>query len=171
MGTNSIKKFEEEVLFTKDDIEYIKSFFNGWEIASVYNGNESSQDFNFRKCFTSYKSKDKKLINFLVKKLNSFGVKSISDGIQLLKYKEGHYFRAHRDNSTDKFRWRFKSLVTQLSKSSEYEGGELLIKGRPIKKQLGNTVMFDSNNSHEVLELTKGTRYTMVAWLTKDDII
>jgi len=171
MGINSIKKFEEEVLFTQTDIGYIKSFFHKWTEGFVHDGEESFKDYRYRKCFSTIPIKDKELIKFVVNKLKPFGVKSINHGIQLMKYGEGNYFRTHRDYSPTKYSWRYKSLVTQLSESSEYEGGTLLIKGRPMKKDLGNTVMFDSNIPHEVMELTKGTRITMVLWLSKEDII
>jgi len=61
------------------------------------------------------------------------------------------------------------SLVVQLSDPSEYEGGDLKLHlantPTTITKQRGMTVFFPSHTLHEVTPVTKGERYSLVAWV------
>jgi PKHD-type hydroxylase len=62
------------------------------------------------------------------------------------------------------------SLVVQLSHPSDYEGGELQIKtdanNSTVKKQRGFIVAFPSYTLHQVTPVTKGTRQSLVAWIS-----
>lgn len=62
------------------------------------------------------------------------------------------------------------SLVLQLSDPNEYEGGELqlLTSKEPtsIQKQRGLIVAFPSWTVHQVTPVTKGTRQTLVTWIS-----
>lgn len=62
------------------------------------------------------------------------------------------------------------SFSIQLSDPSTYEGGELLIHNseHPIvaNKQLGCINFFPSYVMHEVTPVTKGTRYSLVGWIS-----
>jgi PKHD-type hydroxylase len=61
------------------------------------------------------------------------------------------------------------SFVLQLSDPSEYDGGELRLhcSHHPIAipKQKGLVAFFPSYMLHEVTEITKGNRYTLVGWV------
>ena len=61
------------------------------------------------------------------------------------------------------------SITVQLSESDVYEGGELLLwtSSKPIEtlKNLGTMIAFPSYVLHEVTPVTKGTRYSLVAWV------
>jgi PKHD-type hydroxylase len=61
------------------------------------------------------------------------------------------------------------SIVLQLSDPSEYEGGELKLhtSNNPItiQKEKGYVVTFPSYTLHEVTPVTKGNRYSLVAWV------
>jgi PKHD-type hydroxylase len=64
------------------------------------------------------------------------------------------------------------SMVIQLSDPSEYEGGDLEIQplylGPPdptVLRKQGNVVVFPSFLMHRVTPVTKGTRYSLVAWM------
>lgn len=61
------------------------------------------------------------------------------------------------------------SIVTQLSCPDEYEGGELNLftsnEPTTIKKEKGMIVSFPSYILHEVTPVTKGERYSLVAWV------
>lgn len=61
------------------------------------------------------------------------------------------------------------SLVVQLSSPHEYEGGELKLytghEPHVIKKELGLVISFPSYTLHEVTPVTKGERYSLVAWV------
>lgn len=82
---------------------------------------------------------------------------------------EGCY-KAHTDPNVWKNPHNRKlSIVVQLSDPSEYEGGELKLHNSheptPITKQRGMVVMFPSYTLHEVTPVTKGERYSLVAWV------
>jgi len=64
------------------------------------------------------------------------------------------------------------SMVIQLSDPSEYEGGDLEIQplhlGSPdpvVLRKQGNVIVFPSFLLHRVNPVTKGTRYSLVAWM------
>lgn len=61
------------------------------------------------------------------------------------------------------------SMSLQLSDPNDYEGGELLLhlSNNPtvISKQKGLMVFFPSHTLHEVTPVTKGERYSLVAWI------
>jgi PKHD-type hydroxylase len=61
------------------------------------------------------------------------------------------------------------SVVLQLSDPSEYEGGELRLYSSQepiiIHKEKGYVVTFPSYTLHEVTPVTKGERYSLVAWV------
>lgn len=64
------------------------------------------------------------------------------------------------------------SMVIQLSDPSDYEGGNLEISpwifGPPSSDQLktqGTVIVFPSLIQHRVTPVTKGTRYSLVAWM------
>ena len=62
------------------------------------------------------------------------------------------------------------SLSLQLSDASEYEGGELLVthgsKPDVARKNRGSITFFPSYIMHEVTPVTKGTRKSIVGWVT-----
>lgn len=62
------------------------------------------------------------------------------------------------------------SMVLQLSEPSEYEGGELqiLTKREPtnMKKKRGLITVFPAWTLHQVTPVVKGTRQTLVAWVS-----
>jgi len=88
---------------------------------------------------------------------------------QYLSSEEGNY-HAH----TDPAPWslphnRKLSMSLQLSDPNDYEGGELLLhlshNPTVISKQKGMMVFFPSHTLHEVTPVTKGERYSLVAWI------
>lgn len=62
------------------------------------------------------------------------------------------------------------SVVLQLSDPSDYEGGELQLftssQPQVVKKQKGLIVVFPSYTVHQVTPVTKGTRQSLVAWVS-----
>lgn len=82
---------------------------------------------------------------------------------------EGKY-----DRHVDPLTWniphnRKLSVVIQLSDPSEYEGGDLILyqgkEGMNIEKKKGMCVFFPSYTLHECTPVTKGQRYSLVAWV------
>jgi PKHD-type hydroxylase len=110
----------------------------------------------------------------VVRSLNAdyfgFDLFGFTEGFQFTKYEapSGHYSK-HIDKMFGKT-IRKLSITVQLSDSSEYEGGdlELTLGGKPdvMDKALGKAIAFPSYVLHEVKPVTKGTRYSLVAWVT-----
>jgi len=78
------------------------------------------------------------------------------------------------DKHVDPLQWdiphnRKLSVVVQLSDPSEYEGGELILynskNGSKIEKKKGMAVFFPSYTLHECTPVSKGKRYSLVAWV------
>lgn len=108
---------------------------------------------------------------------------------QFLVYRPGDYFRPHRDNSdsedtSDYARARAVSVVTFLNGEGEddasYEGGALTFYelmgtardgskvGLPLSARPGLLVAFDATAIHAVSPVTRGERFTVVTWFTRE---
>ena len=89
--------------------------------------------------------------------------------IDLLKYSIGGKYSVHTDHYT--ISPRHLSVIINLN--DDYEGGDLIFtdqKEKEIKRlklDKGSIVFFPSNfmYSHGIEPITKGTRYSIVAWL------
>jgi len=89
--------------------------------------------------------------------------------IDLLKYSVGGKYNVHTDHSTDTP--RHLSIIMNLN--DEYEGGDLIFTDQKekeikrIKLTKGSIVFFPSNfmYPHSIQPITKGIRYSIVAWL------
>ena len=89
--------------------------------------------------------------------------------IDLLKYSPGGKYELHTDNHT--FTPRILSVIMNLN--DEYTGGDLIFgdqKNQEIKRlklEEGSIVFFPSNflYPHSIQPITKGKRYSIVAWL------
>lgn len=89
--------------------------------------------------------------------------------IDLLKYNVGGKYEIH----TDSFSTSPRLLSIIMNLNNEYEGGDLIFtdqKNTEIKRlklDKGSIVFFPSNfmYPHSIQPITKGTRYSIVAWL------
>jgi len=107
--------------------------------------------------YTFYKAKFPKMVS---SKINQ---------IDLLKYSPGGKYEIHIDHYTTTA--RHLSIIINLN--DEYEGGDLIFtdqKEKEIKRLKlgkGSIVFFPSNfmYPHGIQPITKGTRYSIVAWL------
>jgi len=93
-------------------------------------------------------------------------ISELGEEIQFTKYSEDEYYNWHIDFTPENN--RKLSASVQLSDSSDYEGGELEFgpdMGVASKDQ-GTVIVFPSFMSHRVKPVTRGTRYSLVAWIT-----
>jgi Rps23 Pro-64 3,4-dihydroxylase Tpa1-like proline 4-hydroxylase len=89
--------------------------------------------------------------------------------IDLLKYNSGGKYEIH----TDHFTTSPRHLSVIINLNDNYEGGDLIFtdqKEKEIKRlklSKGSIVFFPSNfmYPHSIQPITKGTRYSIVAWL------
>ncbi len=89
----------------------------------------------------------------------------IDTGYQILRYQEGGYYVQH----TDSFKEQQRSVSCSLHLNDEYEGGNFGFFDRQMQVRAGKgaAVMFPSNFMfpHEIMPVTKGTRYSIITWL------
>jgi len=85
-------------------------------------------------------------------------------GYELLRYKEGQFYTQH----TDSFKARPRAVSCSFALNDDYEGGEWGFFDREmvIKAPKGSAVLFPSNfmYPHEIMPVTKGTRYSIITW-------
>ena len=90
--------------------------------------------------------------------------------IDLLKYDVGGQYNYHTDSSD--LDYRILSIIINLNEN--YEGGDLVFADQFLKEtkrvslKTGSVVMWPSNffYPHKIEPLTKGKRYSIVAWLS-----
>jgi len=93
-----------------------------------------------------------------------------SERLQFSAYGAGEYYDWHVDlGAHPPFSNRKVSVSIQLNDPSEYDGGELEIsvgtKNRIATRDKGAVILFPSYALHRVLPITRGTRYSLVAWI------
>jgi len=97
-------------------------------------------------------------------------VPSLSDPIQLLRYDadEAAHFRWHADTLPSDMTRKI-SIVVPLSLPAEYEGGELQFNQggvlSSVKQVPGRPIAFPSWLVHQITPVTRGQRYSLVAWI------
>lgn len=163
----------QEILFTKEDVEHIKSFvnFDNFQQSKISNSyGKVIVDEKIRKT-KALGIKDQELTNFVIEKLKKWNVKRIGDTIQFLNYGKGDFFTKHRDriDGIEDTYNRYMTLIVQLSEQKDYEGGNMYVNDILFEKEIGNSIMFDSGLEHEVLEISSGQRLVMVMWLSVND--
>ena len=85
-------------------------------------------------------------------------------GYQLLKYPEGCFYIQH----VDSFKASPRAVSCSFILNDDFEGGEFAFFDRELKYKLekGDALLFPSNfmYPHEVMPVTKGTRYSIITW-------
>jgi len=106
----------------------------------------------------------------LNKRFFNFDVYGMTEGFQFTKYEApSGYYGLHVDRGLG-ITPRKLSVTIQLNDSADFEGGNLsLYEGnKPTEPPMhqGKMVLFPSYVLHEVKPVTKGTRYSLVCWIT-----
>lgn len=89
--------------------------------------------------------------------------------IQFTEYTEGQFYSWHRDMGSGKQSIRKLSQVVHLSPQEAYAGGRLEIfqaDSGNIPHEQGSVVCFPSFEVHQVAPVTRGTRYSLVCWIS-----
>ncbi len=127
-----------------------------------FHSTDADIEFAFRRVTDAILSVNSQFFNF-----DLFGM---MEGFQFTRYDApaGHY-GMHIDKMLNS-PVRKLSLTVQLSSPDDYEGGELALQiskdADLMPKELGKMIVFPSYVLHEVRPVTKGTRYSLVAWVT-----
>jgi len=86
------------------------------------------------------------------------------------EYKEGRGYRKHIDRSNKAAHLKDREISVIFGLNDDYEGGHLLFHRQEVKITLGHgdVIVFPSGytHPHEVTPVTKGTRKTIVTWLS-----
>jgi len=99
-----------------------------------------------------------------------FDLFGLTEGFQFTKYDApSGFYGMHIDKMLNGV-VRKLSITIQLSAPEDYEGGELALQFTKdpvlMAKEQGKLFAFPSYVLHEVRPITKGTRYSLVAWIT-----
>ncbi len=90
----------------------------------------------------------------------------VLETIQLAEYTPGDHYDIHFDGFAETK--RKLSLTVQLSRPDDYEGGllQLGLPNNPVTgiTEKGSAICFPSWMPHQVESVTKGARYSLVAW-------
>ena len=106
------------------------------------------------------------------------------ESMQITKYKPGSFYGWHIDGSSDclsvynnpdnKFMYgKVRKLSMTILLNGNYQGGEFQFAHynkldnkveTPVFKNAGSVIVFPSFIEHQVAPVTKGTRYSLVAW-------
>lgn len=85
-------------------------------------------------------------------------------GYDLLKYTKGQFYVQHCDS----FYTHPRAVSCSFALNDNYEGGEWAFFNQKIKikPKVGSVIMFPSSFQypHEILTVTKGTRYAIITW-------
>jgi len=88
--------------------------------------------------------------------------------IQIARYSEGNYYDWHLDIGEKLSSTRKLSITVQLSDPADYDGGELQLftytKEKPTRN-IGSVIIFPSFLTHRVAPVTRGVRWSLVAWV------
>ena len=100
----------------------------------------------------------------------NFDISGLIEGLQFTHYKgKGNYYGKHLDSMYGGV-IRKLSVSIQLSDPKKYKGGDLILhtgnKGDIMRKDQGTLFIFPSYTLHEVTPVTKGTRYSLVSWIS-----
>ena len=179
---------------TKDELDLVLDFINTeveWEVTTVFRSGgdtgESDVRTGTRFCMDDehpvtevmHQAMNRALMNYADEIVNisdafynyptpgSYATTSYREGIQLLKYEEGQYYRKHIDiapwKDSPEFHRTF-SIVLYLNDT--FEGGRTMFPHRGFKPKAGQALIFPSNwcFPHECETVTSGTKIAAVTW-------
>ncbi|MBT3536221.1 MAG: 2OG-Fe(II) oxygenase [Rhodospirillaceae bacterium] len=93
-----------------------------------------------------------------------------ADNFKIGRYdgSEAGHFRPHRDNIVPELAWRRFAMSLLLNDASEYDGGGLRFaeySDHIYGANEGDAVIFSCSMLHEVMEVTRGSRYILLTFL------
>ena len=115
----------------------------------------------------------RRLTDYLVdlnKQFFKFDLFGFIEGLQFTCYKAPDNFYTKHTDLFMNGPVRKLSMSLQLTDPNEYKGGDLRLhladEPTILAKDQGKLYVFPSYTLHEVTSVTKGTRYSLVAWIT-----
>ena len=97
-----------------------------------------------------------------------FSVQHMTD-FRINRYSEGGFMSRHVDNIHHSHgqQYGYPQVSVLLYLNDDYEGGEFYVANKRFEPEKGSGIIFPSNFMfpHEAKTVTKGTRWSIVAWL------
>lgn len=165
--------------FTEDECEQIIKHCKQHKLNAAKINKENNLDLSYRDSNISFVGPENiewvydRLIGIcenLNQRFFNFDLWGMAEGLQFTEYRapKGKY-NSHIDKIFDG-RIRKLSMVVQLTDPKKYKGCdlELLTSDDPIKisRERGYLVLFPSYVLHRVAPIEKGTRHSLVSWIT-----
>jgi len=163
----------QEIILTKDECKSIIDLCNQnhFERSKILDVEDVIQLTDERTSYEYDLEVNDYIENLLLPKLQPFNVKSLPDYLKVIRYEIGQEFKYHTDNGGI-YNYRKKSVSIQLSE--DYTGGEMNVWYRDgdvlFNKTIGNMIMFDSDLPHQIFPIRSGVRYSLVFWLSKENL-
>lgn len=171
------KYFTINEFLSKDECDLIiKKYKNEIELkpGEVISGLDTKirkSSVGFIKNIELIDNKLKKILkdNIPIKGFNATGLSPY----QFTKYEVDDYYHWHTDSDDAGYKNRYCSIVIQLN--DDYKGGYLQLKNSnndvyTFEKKIGNLSIFFSNILHRVTSVESGIRYSLVNWVSLENI-
>jgi predicted 2-oxoglutarate/Fe(II)-dependent dioxygenase YbiX len=104
-------------------------------------------------------------ITSYIQKFKTFNIEK-DEGYTLLRYETGQYIKSHIDTGSSELNKR--KISCSFCLNDNYSGGEFAFFNKEyiLKLKKGSILLFPSNFMfpHEVLEVTSGTRFSIITW-------
>jgi len=141
-------------------------------IIKHYEDKLNHEDDNLRDLFL-YHEKDED--SWLWKEVGPFIQRNMGmnykliERVAVLKYEVGCHFKEHEDGPFNSSIAEYSGRRlpyhiyggVELSNEDDFEGGEFMVANKPVEFRTGRMFTHDFNTSHEVKEVTKGTRWAI----------
>jgi hypothetical protein len=90
----------------------------------------------------------------------------IIEAPRILRYDVNDLFEWHHDRDPRALPLRAVTVILPLSDPVDYDGGELTVRGCPvdIPRARGSLIAFPAALLHRVSPITRGVRWSLVAW-------
>jgi len=166
---------QELILFSKEDCDWLLTKAGEYEQSGVAYA-PTKEDALTRKGKINEKDRISyqcdmgqptgELYDLLVDRLKPFDIAHLENSfIGFVRYFKGGFFTKHVDGPE-----RAATVIIQLSESDDYTGGNLVVRDKIVGREKGNTVIFDTQTTHELTEVFSGTRDALVIWVDRNSI-
>ena len=107
---------------------------------------------------------------------------SACEAVQITRYKKNGFYNFHQDGNgftrlnmpeDELIHGTTRKLSMTIVLNENYEGGEFEFfdhKNNLIKEKMGTVIVFPSYMVHRVRPVTKGIRYSLVAWFSGEPL-
>lgn len=160
----------QKLFLNKSECEQVIGMSGELRDSLLTNTNSSKPFYNDKRICKESKLPQELLNSLFSSRLHQFGINGFGD-TRILNYTKGSKFAPHVDSQKGGKEQRKKTLIIQLSESSDYTGGNLVVEGKYADRTQGTVIIFDSTNIHELQELTDGERWCLVSWIEDKHLI